>query len=231
MPYRKRQRRSKSTYRRRGRRSVYRSKKVSRFIKKVVRNMAETKYAVKFFDFNGDPFSGVTQLLNPNIPQGIDKNQRIGNTIKYKFLQLRFSIGFVSPSDPFVNYFATTVRIIVWQPRSAYTIPSTPYLDSFLFTYTQQFRTGYSPVNNQNVRVLFDRLLPFSSVNLTTFLPPVRCFKLKTRINNNVSFASASDVIPKDPKDLYYITVIPHSNLEQTSMDIDGIIRISYVDV
>jgi len=80
--------------------------------------MSEVKYATTITNgyVNTDPSSFIPIRLNPIIAQGADKSERIGNRIRYKFMQIRCIFNVfdgAQPANPFIQH----VRVLIVQPR------------------------------------------------------------------------------------------------------------------
>lgn len=192
--------------------------------------MSETKYSTLFLSGTSiDSGIGYSVNINPVINSGTDKSQRIGNRIQYKFLQFRAVVrsNFVSGGNS-----GLVVRVIVWQSRLPYVATSVSSNDSFIFMNTGVASAVVSPLNNQNLRVLFDRLIPMGAANnaANVQLPAIRVFKLKIRVNNNVNFANSTSTLPTDPKDLYYFTVVTDQTTTTNTLNITSCTRISFTD-
>lgn len=181
--------------------------------------MSETKYVTRTANalIVQDAGTGFFLRLNPPIAQGVDKDDRIGWTIKYKYIQLRFYAFFTANAGG--NAVACPCRILLFQPRQIPNAPPTqlpagggipdPVPADVWNDSTNQYQTFVSSIMNQNVRIIADRtyntgVIPNADAGI---LPSAFKFKKKVRVNNNVSFKSGGATYPMDPKDFYYVAV------------------------
>lgn len=202
-----------------------RSTRSKRFIKGVIRRMSEIKFstasnAVNIL--NNLPF--ITSLV-PTFPQGVDKNNRIGNRIKYKYIQLRFALDLnqgVAPTSSTAYW-----RMIVFWTRLPLSVA--PALTDILFT-----AHFLSSVRNTNVRVITDKtyLLTPAGVVTDTQRPNAVFYKKKFRTFQEVNFSNAADQIPRDPKDNLYCCLFSNNLLgvNDTNLDFTWNSRFSYTD-
>lgn len=191
--------------------------------------MSEIKYAYADNVAAFDAFSNYEVYVTPNFPQGVNKNNRIGNRIRYKFLQLRMVIACAqlpAAAAPF-----NIIRVILWQPRQIRNVTANP------LNNTQVFNTAspLSSINPTGCRILMDKTHYFSRwtqqmepINIA----PARFYKKKVRISNNVNFFSSTELTPSDPKDMYYLTIVTNASaINQAQITLQWYVRISYTDI
>lgn len=216
-------------FRRFKRRKFTRSKRARRFVKRIVRNMSEAKYATKYNKTNAANNGTTTIDINPTFPQGADKTERIGNRIKYKNLRLHFSAVCVAGGGS-TNSVAV-IRLLLFQLRLPLNlIPSS----GDFFLDPNQWN---APIRHEAVRVLWDKTLSLqvfnaATVPVTTNMPSVYVKKIRRRIKNNVSFASSATNTPTDPKDLYRLLVMTNSTAANDfTVTLDWACKISFIDI
>lgn len=226
----KKRRFSRGRFRRVGRRRNFRAKKLNRFVRRAVNRMSEVKYATLASGFNVEAANGYLIGLTPAFPQGVDKNQRIGNKLKYKRLTLKLDFWLaVDAAGAPPDWFARGIRIIVFQPRVNLSTP--PVLSDILDTPTNYLST----VKGTAVRVMMDKMMAITpslvATQLSTHLSRV-LRKVVFKINNNVTFKSAAETTPLDPKDTYYLLILVDAIVANT-YDLQGswYTRLSYIDV
>lgn len=195
--------------------------------------MCEIKYCTENGAATFDGFNSYNALLIPDFPVGANKNQRLGNHIRYKFFQLRFTVGQSLPAAPVAGTSEySLVRIIIWVPRQQFLAVANP------INQTQLLNTAstLSSINNNGARVLYDKTLYMSkySAQLDPFgtFNPAIFIKKKFRLFNNVNFKTTAEVTPSDPKDQIYLTIIsnvPAAN--HVSIAVGWNSRISFYDM
>lgn len=166
--------------------------------------MSEIKYNIATAAINQDVNTGYISLLNPSFQQGVDKNQRIGNKIKYRNFTVKLSV-FLDETNPTIGYFARCVRIIIIQPRTQFNSP-VALLD--IFDTNNNF---LSTIKGTAVRVMYDKMftvIPTTSplqhgTNTQRILK-----KLVFRTKNSVTFRDSTVTIPTDYKDIYYLIIV-----------------------
>lgn len=201
--------------------------------------MSEVKYAnINSGAYEAvDAVNGVVARLNPSISQGVDKSQRIGNRIRYKYLQFRLVFWIGQPGGaPAGTPILATFRFLIIQMRIT---PSQGYLvgpsAAEIFNSATTSRRGLvSAINNQNVRVIMDKTRMLGALLFAdeTGMPSGFVLKKKVRISNNVNYASGADLYPLDPKDNYYFIVLSDIAVaNQMTMYYMHNTRISFIDV
>lgn len=193
--------------------------------------MCEIKYAVKADAARYDAYLGHTSELTPNFTQGTDKNDRIGAKLRYKFLQIKMYLytdrwnaqaGDIDPN--------TVIRVVIFQPRLPFTVAPNA-LNSEIFEESRWNAT----IKNHTCRVLYDKAFPMCSYYLDIpnhHAPSLRVIKIKRKVNNNVLFRTAGQVLPADPKDKYYLVVTSSTgaaNIRAVSHDL--YMRLSFIDM
>lgn len=232
----KRRFRSRGKFRRTRR---VRTKRLRRFIKKTIRRMCEIKYVTIPQNALGafDAQTGTVIPLTPTFTQGSDKDDRIANSIKYKYLQFR---GRLHASVAQGGSSLITVRLMIVQMRimpvagiAAGAIQN-PVPNEIFNDATNNVESTFSSINNNAVRVLMDKtyamgVLPNAAQSQ---LPALIKWKKKVRINNNVNFRAGANLRPLDPKDNYFFVVtsdISAANLVNLNTIIHT--RISFIDI
>lgn len=209
----KRRFRSRGRFRRVRRRGL-RAKRLRKFIKRTVNRMQEVKYTV---DNTGiaTPDNAVAILnINPDVPQGVSKDARIGLRIRSRKLTVKWSLQISSGVSTPQNA-EKAVRILILQQRVAWTSPSVLFSD-----FTDLSTDWQTTIKGVNARVLFD-----STRNLVPALSgggnPTQIgmgsgrwtAKKYFRINNNVNYPTSAALAPTDPKDLYWFVVLTNNYL------------------
>lgn len=229
----KRRFRSRGRFSRVRRRRRFSRRRFGRTIKAVVRRMAEVKYAVVYNDPTSfDAATGQIVNLTPLIGQGVTKNTRIGNRIRYKFLQVRMYIFCeqytASATDPI-----TAVRLILFQPRLDFEPPSPP-TNSDIFMIAGIQACFLSPIQNTNCRIIMDKSFAMSPNARydETGAPCYKIIKKKVRINNNVNYRNNDSEDVQDPKDKYYMLLVTNNATPQEIRISTSICsRISFIDI
>lgn len=214
--------------RRRGGRGVRRSKK---FVKRVVRSMQETKYSVGTANVNNvDSNTGYAAEVTPVFVQGVTKETRLGNRIRYKYIHFRMRLiheGVAAQSD--------VVRVILFWSRLPLTVPVNPNKpNTWADVFDQPGVSTLSTLKNTNLRVVMDRTRFLGIVGNAqeTQAPSQWYIKKKFRTNQRVNFLNNLDQQPKDPKDKLYILVVTDRNaLNETTFNVRWATRFSFYDL
>lgn len=202
------------------------TKRLKRFVKRVVRTMSETKYAFKTNVFDNLNENFTIEELTPSFPQGVTKNTRIGNKIRYKYLQFRC---FLSNRDGnaagAVSY--QSWRVMLFWLRNPLTTPITALdvLDT---------QSILSSIKNENVRIVMDKTMTLSnSQDFGQAGYPQRVFiKKKFPIHQNVLFRSNTESLPLDIHDKLYMLVLSGSNnVGESVLNVNWFIRMSFFDL
>lgn len=213
----KRRRLNGGRFRRRFVRRTGRLRRLRKFVKRTVARMQEVKYSTTNAAFDIATNVPSFQAITPTFSQGAAKNQRVGNTIRYRWLTLRLNIYAIAAAAS-ANSVAT-FRIVLVQLRLPLTTPNPQITDIFDTT------SPYSTVKGTNVRVLWDKVISlqiFGQATNTNFLP-VYNKKIRRKINNRVNFGATLDTVPRDVKDTYYLVVYPASTVVN-----DYVITVNY---
>lgn len=191
--------------------------------------MSEIKYVVEGENFSLDSSAGYIVDLSPEILQGVTKNQRIGDKIKYKRFSLRIDVRLTNKTNS-ADYTSYGMRVAIVQPRVALDDPIS------LINIFDSDTNWMSTIKGTAVRVLWDKIMPVSlngeqaqhAFHMSRFIR-----KKVFRLNNNVTFRDGTEETPTDWKDTYYMIVLT-SNLGTANIaQIDGsyFTRFSYIDV
>lgn len=208
---------------RRGRR-FNRGRRLKKFIKRVVRRMSEIKYSFAFNAAGQDAATPFIADITPTFPQGVTKNTRIGNAIKYKFLQFRATLVSLPGAVPLDQIL---VRSIIFQTRLPLSVvpATTDILDA---------NNILSSIRNTNVRIIQDKSFWLGlegPLNIESGHTSAKTIKKKARINNNVNFSAAADVLPRDPKDRYYWMFITSQGVPlNNNINYSWFSRLSFID-
>lgn len=191
----------------RRRRGGFRTKRLRKFVKRVVKRMQETKYRTANADATVDAFTGYVTSIVPTFPQGVDKYNRIGNRISWKYLQFRLSLLFTRAQG---TASAVLVRLIMFQTRTAYQ-PPTGNSTTNIWPYLFDTAPGIvSSIKNQNVRILMDKTRWFGLQDYADLTQEVPFWYIKKKIpiRNNVNFISSAELVPNETKDQIYFAII-----------------------
>lgn len=232
----------KKRFRSRGRFSRVRrrrtgGRRLQKFIKRTIRKMSEIKYATTAT--NGlvafDAFTGVTVRLNPLIPQGSDKDERIGNRVRWKFLQFRMILSVLDGTSG-ANPLVVRMRIMIIQPRlqPAAGLVTGPNITDIFDNSTNGAQAIVSSIKNTSVRVIMDKTYSLGVLGVASQsqLKAALTVKKKVRINNNVNYLNAGQTLPQDPKDNYYLVMIcDTAALNDVLVVYAYTSRISYIDI
>lgn len=207
------------------------ARRLKKFVNRVVKRMSEIKYVTTADGFNFDAFNSRIIALNPSIPQGVDKTQRIGNKIQYKRMSLRFNFWIVGNATAVPN-FTQTLRLMIFQPRVAFSNPAAT-LDIF------DTNNWMSTIKGTAVRVMYDKFFTVTpqqsatAAQLATNTGRIMK-KIQFRINNNVTFRDSTVSAPTDYKDQYYAYVsssVYDTTPNEYNLQGQWFVRISYIDV
>lgn len=233
----KRRRLSRGRFRRRYRRGGG-FKRLRRTIKRVIRSYTEVKYATVGFVGTQSTQTAYITNLNPTILNGSGKSQRIGNRIKYKMLTVKFTI-FVSLGigGSLLANQALVVRVIILQSRQFF---STLPVASDIFDQSAGTTAYMSTVGGTAWRVMYDKMRVLTPTQATALIPQNSndsqefAANLHFKLGNNVTFSPASQPVPNEPKDLYYLVCVTQNlnnvtNLGQVNANI--FVRLSYIDI
>lgn len=225
----KRFRRSRSKYR--NIYSKYYSRK-KRIILNSLRRISEVKYSSVTYTGTSDLRTGLVVYISPVISQGNSKKQRIGNRIKFKFMQLRAGLAFIQPSGSGLT--AIFVRILVVRTKLPWNYGGNIFSDTFLFDSVGDSTHYNASVNNQNVQVFYDEVVAVSLIPAaaSSGLPSATTVVMKRPILNNVSFPSDSATVTDDPNDKYYFVVLSNINTSsQVNLFCNLHNRTSFIDI
>lgn len=193
--------------------------------------MQETKYRTATASGVSDAYTGYYASIVPTFPQGVDKYNRIGNRISWKYLQLRLSVIFVRSGGTATTCLA---RIILFQTRTDL-VPPTGSTSTNVWPWLFDTPNGFtSSIRNQNVRVLMDKTRWYSLTDLADVVQwtPGTYIKKKFPIRNNVNFADATELVPSETKDQIYLAILTNrSSLGSVNISWIWQSRISFYDL
>lgn len=225
-PYRRKRKFSRG--RRRGR--IFKSGRRSvKLIKRTVRRMQEIKWSTSKYDSGQAIPSGTyfLQEITPTFVQGVDKNQRIGNRIRYKRLTIN---GVMWMSEGIAPRSFCHYRCIIFAAR----INNPGVADVFdVVTIGGGSQGIFSTVKHQNVRVIADHIMPLAiqSNAANVQIPAVKKLRISKPIYNNVDFQSVSTILPTDPHDKIYVVFGSDAPVASASPVLTLFIKVSYYDM
>lgn len=203
--------------------------------------MSEVKYSFKAsVVFPYDTSTYLCDEITPTFAQGVNKDERIGTNIKYKYFQFRLraviNVGTAwTPTDSLVIW----GRFLVFWGRNDYGGGLPTPTDVF-----QSLSTPIvSPINNWNVRVMKDVAIPLSvTVNGTATNPTLGhaatgnltsfYMKVKRKIHNNVTFRTDADGNVRDPQDrVYFMAIFNNATVNKYLFVHEYVSRISFTDI
>lgn len=208
-----------------------RARRLSRFIKRVIKRSTEVKYSTATAT-DQVITAGTWSLTNvsPTIVQGVARAQRIGNHVQFKrvCVSIRFdavALAAIGGLEQIASY-----RISLVQPR----IEALAIADITTASITNS--NIYTPYNTTAVRTIRDwkgiiSIKPISGSALAdTYVPSSIFRRVVIRLPYNVNFKS--DVIStlNDPKDQTWI-MVGLSGGGNTQGYINASFRYSYIDV
>lgn len=196
--------------------------------------MSELKnnYVTVNYDQDNNMSAGLGNVyeLTPVIAQGPAMNQRIGNVIRYKNMQIRLYIN----SIKVWQVISCPLRVVIFKPRVDMDVTTISNISSLLFMEPVATNNQYlNTIDYNNAWVLFDKVLPFSSTGGydQTGGKNQYYFKKNFKINNKVQFKLNPLVAPAAIQDRYFMYVIPPFSTALTaSWSIEFISRVTYRD-
>jgi len=142
-------------------RKYKRKLKVSKDVKKYVKNAVEDEPELKRFQSSQGPVSystsGLVQSLGGSMARGADVNQRIGDMIKYK----RFKINLAFQGNS-VAYSDQTVRVIIFRDMNNVGTGITSPL-SILQVLHPLSQINQDTMTNKRLDILYDKLVVISN--------------------------------------------------------------------
>lgn len=233
---------AKRRFRSRGFRRVFRrrrngrSRRVKRFIKSVVRRMSEVKYNWASNVLAQDAATPAIINITPTFAQGTTKQTRIGDKIRYKFMQFRSTLACFYNGN--IAQPVLRVRVIGFWTRI--NLPAVPGLLDIL-----DANNVLSSIRNTAVRVWMDKTYLMAKYadadyqqdntwnpSLAPGMPFMVKMKKKFRVKNNVAFRNAANTLPEDPKDNAYIIFFSDAALiGQATLTFNWFNRMSFIDL
>lgn len=180
----------------------------------------EIKYTLNFnFQANLGAVSRTTVALSPlQITVGADRNQRIGNKVKFRYVL--FDTWGECDGGALLN---GTYRMIVWSPRMDFTTAQ-----NAIFALDLQFYP-----NPHTVQTYFDKTFmlgnPTTNNATPTFNRNTFRFKRIFKFPRSVNFTEANALV-NDPQDIMYVTLF---NVVANSPAVNWSVRskCTYIDV
>lgn len=196
--------------------------------------MSELKnnYVTANFDQDNNMNGGLGNVyeLTPSIAQGPGLNQRIGNTIRYKNLQLRM---YISSNKPW-TITASPLRIIIFKPRIDMDTTNIANVASLVFMEPTGVNNQYlNSFDYNNCWVLMDRMFNFGGTGLydQTGAKNQYFIKKNFRVHNKVQYKTNGAVVQADIKDRYFMYIIPpYGTALTSSWSVEYISRLTYRD-
>lgn len=203
------------------------SKRFTRRVKTIVRRMSEVKW--QFRDFQADDFAAGTffvQNITPSVDLGSGKTQRIGQRIRYKFLQINWQLHNGPGALAVGNY--SPIRLIFFWSRAQLPLGGSILDDGGSADNTNIFTT----VRSDQARVIKDYklMLGKDTVAMNVQIPAVMSGKIRRRIFNNVTYQTGL-TIPQEFKDNLYVLYANGSAVTTAATDLYVNARISYIDI
>lgn len=214
---------------RRFRRKLFRRKrrygrgvrKIRRIAKATVRSLAETKWVFRNYFVN---FAGGTNNLDeitPSVSQGTGQDDRIGNKIRLKFLQIN-GVIYAAPGivPPWYNFI--TLHIF-WSRQALPTISST----------VDDSSTPLSTFNSGNGKLIksYRFLLSTGGQSSNAGLPIIKSIKLRRRLRQPVHYATDGNNLPASYNDRLYFLFMTSTGVTNVSFDVRLFVRWSFIDI
>lgn len=223
--------RSRGRFIRRTRRRRNGSKRLRSLIKRTVRRMSEIKYSTSSSSFNVDGSGTLTHDVTPTFNQGVGKNNRIGNKIRYKMLTVNFEV-FLARGVNLASGFVPGVRVVIFQGRTDITLTNA-------FGGIADQTTFLTTFKGTAARILYDKFFviePWGADDTSAEGTAPRRVQRKVhfRVNNNVDFLDAADTVPDDQKDRYYIMFVTSqfgATTDQIEIQGSWFSRLSFFDI
>lgn len=202
--------------------------------------MSEIKYATTRPNApqQQDAFNGIVIRLNPDINQGIDKNERIGNKIKFKYCQFRFSFALIrSNVNPPPALFVCRLLLVQLRLLPPGGLIPGPVLADVFIDATTPDQAIHSSINNDMVRVIMDRTYCVQNLDMdpnvaNANMPTLIYVKKKWRQSNHCLFRSVTQITPQDPKDNFYFLMLTNANGNgDATIFYNYGFRLSYIDL
>lgn len=192
--------------------------------------MSETKFVYTASSTTTDAFLNIMENLMPAIPQGTDRDDRIGNKVKLKFFKFRLFLNLFD-SDPGDNNNFCLVRILLFNPKLPYvTASETKPQNEDIYNNPTNI---LSMVNPQFVNVISDRIICMA-VNPSgnaVGLPSAKIIRIKRKYQRNINFKDANSNDITDPMSQIWINIkTDYPNANQITMGRKWHGRFSYMD-
>lgn len=222
-------------FRRRGRgRNRRFIRKVRRITKTTIRRMSEIKRVVVNGSFNTTNTWALTEIT-PAIPQGIDKDNRIGNKIKYRYFILDVLVWAITLDASVGPATTVPVRLCLHTGRSINTSPGEVLEDGA--PAAPSLPWIWVPLRPESVNVLKDKKFVITGLaaggtaadSATANVPSIRRIKLSMRLPRSVTFSSASATQPENPVDRIYLLCGSTQANVTVQYYYNG--RMSYIDI
>lgn len=208
------------------------SRKVRGITKATVKRMHETKRVA----FTGAADSTNTWTLveiTPAITQGVDKVQRIGNKIQYKFLTLNLFTQLIYTGTVAPNL--APCRVVLFSARNIVTLASDVLEQGA--PATPSYPWIWVPLRSENVNVLRDWQFVLAALgsdanagdSSVINMPVSRKLKYARRHRRNVTLASSAITTPTDPQDRLYLLIASVGAVVELEVFYGG--RLSFIDI
>lgn len=213
MPRRRISRRRRAFRARRG------TRKIRRVVKSTIRHMSEIKYSVLRSTYTHIPGTSTLTELTPDFPVGTDKFSRLGDKIKYKFMQLYGNVTFYPLTAP--PEFVRCRMVIFWARQ----VPSLSWSN-----VADISADVWSTLKPNMIRVVKDYRFFLSPNNFNeSGFQVAKKIQVRRRCNQNVLFRQGG-FRAEDPQDRLYSIFISDGIVTTSEFNVSLLCRISFYD-
>lgn len=209
-------------------------KKIARVSKRVIRRMSEVKRCI----ISGSTTVQNTQqlvLITPNISQGIDKDQRIGNKVMFRFLTLKVQALGTNQTAAGTGVTQSTGRIVLLTSRTQGLTAANAIEEGISTTPNNQ--TISIPLRSENVFVIKDKQFILGGLGLSGSTndssvlnyPVSRMFNFNHKMMRNARYNDSTAVVPTNPEASIYLYMAGTTNTQNINYIYSG--RLSYIDI
>lgn len=209
-------------------------RKIARVSKRVIRRMSEVK---RYLITGSTTVQNTQQLINliPDSNQGADKDQRIGNKIRFRYLTLKVFAAGTNNQASGTGATAAIGRLALLTSRTQSLTAANAIEEGVSTTPTNT--TIAIPLRSENCNVLKDTQFWIAgagaagSANDSSIygIPAVRKFKFSRRLVRNARYASGTDTKPGNSEANVYLYMAGTNNVMSIQYNYSG--RISYIDI
>lgn len=206
-------------------------KRVRRIAKRTIINMSEIKRVVVNGTITSNEVWNFVEIT-PAIVQGVDRDQRIGNKLQYKFLTLDIFVNTQCPTDIALTY---PIRIVLLTSRGILTANSDFLEDGA--PGTPSFPWIWVPLKHENCNIIRDKKLLMSFSPTVTIpaaykgVPNVRRVKLSVKMPRNALYPTTAITRPLRSQSRIYLFIASFGGNAglQTNFYYNGML--SYIDI